>query len=84
MRNAPFAVFVLLLAAIAGCESTDTVNDHSARQDDILKNPYGFTGPKPENMVPGSVEDRTNISGGGISDYDDKAMKRDLKSVFDP
>ena len=42
--------------------------------DAVLRDPFNY---KPSL-------DESNISGGSLGHYDDKAMKKDLKSVFDP
>jgi hypothetical protein len=44
------------------------------RQDAAMKDPFGYS-PNGE---------RTDISGGGISDFDRDAFKKDVKNVLDP
>ena len=61
------------LCLAIGC-ADDKTTATSRPGDAVLRDPFGY---KPSM-------DEPNISGGGIGHYDDKAMKKDLKSVFDP
>jgi hypothetical protein len=69
---------ILMLVVVSGCES-DSKEPHAKslreRQDDALKDPMNYS---PQ------VEDRSDISGGGMTDFKKDAFKRDMKSVFDP
>ena len=77
MRNIPLLASLLPTAAVLclgiGC-ADDQKGPTSHPGDAVLRDPF--------NYKPG-MED-ANISGGSIGHYDDKAMKKDLKSVFDP
>ncbi len=72
-----FALAAVVLP-LAGCGSSDrqpTTRPASAyqRQEEALKDPFGY-----------SPMDKPNISGGGLSEYDKKAMKRDIDHVLNP
>jgi hypothetical protein len=62
-----------LLFLMPGC-ADDKNGPTTHAGDAIMRDPFGY---KP-------TMDDPNISGGGLGHYDDKAMKKDLKSVFDP
>jgi hypothetical protein len=72
------------LAIVSGCES-DASDDMRKKQDAALKDPFSY-GPDADQMINATPTspDRSDITGGGIGHYDHDAMKRDLKSVFDP
>jgi hypothetical protein len=65
---------LLGLALVAGCDSTSTQAQAVADQQKTLNDPMGYS----PNM------DSTDITGGGIGAYDDKAMKRDIDDVLNP
>ena len=44
------------------------------RQDEAMRDPFGYSA-NPEN---------TDISGGGLTDFDRGSFKKDLKNVLDP
>ena len=77
----PFTIYHLpfTIVLLAGCTSTHpTTQPTSAadRQDAAMRDPFGY---KPD------MSDSNNISGGGgVSDYDRKAMRKDLDHVFNP
>jgi hypothetical protein len=62
------------LASLSGCGSSSTEAQAAADQQKTLNDPMGYS----PNM------DATDITGGGIGAYDDKAMKRDLNDVLNP
>lgn len=74
------ATVVLGLALMSGC--ADSGNDGSngrpltmqQRQDAALRDPFGV----------GGNTDKVDISGGGLGEYNKKAMKRDVDSVLNP
>ena len=66
---------------LAGCQhntatTQPTTRPSSARdrQDEAMKDPFGYSA-NPEN---------TDISGGGLTDFDRGGFKKDLKNVLDP
>jgi hypothetical protein len=68
--------YVAMCALIAGCadsghSSKTTAADHQAA---VLKDPFSY----------GGDTEKVDITGGGISEYDKKAMKRDVDSVLSP
>lgn len=73
-------MFCLLAAGLAGgCQADPNEKTASQRQDDAIADPFGF-GPKIEQ----NANQRSPISGGGISEFDREGFKRDMKTVFDP
>jgi hypothetical protein len=85
MRKLISIAFAMTLCAWGqGCES-DSSDDIRARQDAVLKDPFGY-GPDADDLMNASPEspDRSDITGGDIGHFDRDAMNRDLKSVFDP
>jgi hypothetical protein len=78
----PFAIFLLpslLILASSGCSSnkppTTRPATASERQDAALKDPFGYSPDMGSN---------NDISGGGITDYDRKAMRKDIDHVLNP
>jgi hypothetical protein len=69
-------------ALLSGC-ADDKPAPHEMsvreRQDAALKDPFGY-GPNTQ----GDLMQKEHISGGGIGDFDKKAMKRDLDDVLSP
>lgn len=63
-----------LTVGMIGCADSPKTVASTKPARSILDDPMGY---KPSFEKP-------NISGGGIFDYDKKAMEKDLKSVFDP
>ena len=84
-RKAHLGVFLLassfwLLAPLSGCtynQGGDEPATFRQKQEDVLRDPINYK-PDNENTQP------YDISGGGINNYDSKAMKRDLDHVLDP
>ncbi|MGA2231865.1 MAG: hypothetical protein ABSH22_13285 [Tepidisphaeraceae bacterium] len=74
MRTAGVTAAGLLVVLVVGCQQPSTMAQASQRQDQALKDPMGYT----PNM------DNTDISGGGIGNYDNQAMQRDLNDIFNP
>jgi hypothetical protein len=72
--------FVPLCLILIGCtysnggDQPQTLRD---KQDQTLRDPINYK-PDNENTQP------YDISGGGINNYDSKAMKNDLHDIFDP
>jgi hypothetical protein len=66
---------LLLIAAGAGCadDAKETPSNMRSRQDEALRDPFNY-----------SPTDRSDISGGGITDFKSDAFKKDVKSVFSP
>jgi|GEM_PF-3210597 len=60
------------LVALAGCTATTSENPVAQHQDQALKDPMNYTPDSPN----------TDIMGGGLGNYDNKAMKRDLDDFF--
>jgi hypothetical protein len=58
----------------SGGEPTTRPMTMQERQDAAMRDPYGY----------GGNTDKYDMTGGDISHYDKKAMKRDLDSVFNP
>lgn len=77
----------LSITLLAGCASDEASStDVKANQDRALKDPFSY-GPSASDMMNPNADDqldRTNISGGGIGEYDGKGMKKDLDSLFGP
>jgi len=75
MRTAILSIGVgILLLSVIGCESEDPQEAVAKRQDQALRDPMNY-----------SVDmDNTDIMGGGIGEYDSKAMKRDLDAFWNP
>jgi hypothetical protein len=87
-RNARRAVGVLvaglsllapgLVGGVAGCgkppQPTTRPLTARERQDQALRDPFGYS-PDIES---------TDISGGGLSEFDKEAFRKDLKNVLDP
>jgi hypothetical protein len=64
----------ILLFSLIGCESEDPQTAFEKRQDQALRDPMNY-----------SVDmDNTDIMGGGIGEYDAKAMQRDLDAFGNP
>jgi hypothetical protein len=68
--------FVLLAAClgVAGCAASPDHTTLVQRQDKVLSDPMNYT----------PSVDNTDISGGDIGHYDDKAMKRDVDDFWNP
>jgi hypothetical protein len=76
-------ISLILLSLLVGCEAApDSKPTHSQRQDEILKDPFGFKSPRAEDLMQGDDADRTDISGGGINHLDKKGLQRDIDSVL--
>lgn len=77
MKHLLTALFLVLLAGVLGCESDDAEpkGNLRTRQDRALNDPWNYS--------PHEV-DRTDISGGGMSEFNKKAFKKDMDSVFNP
>ena len=73
-----FSIFHFPFSMLAGCasdkQSNPAATSASDHQEAAVKDPFGY---KP-NM------DETDISAGGINNYDRKAMKKDIDDVLNP
>jgi len=78
-RRAPTMLCLLAGLLAGGCQADPDEKTATQRQDDAIADPFGF-GPKIEQ----DPNQRSPISGGGISEFDREGFKRDMKSVFDP
>lgn len=65
-------VMAAALLMLGGCESTATTQP----------SPHDRALADPMNYRPGWED--SNVSGGGILDYDSKGMKRDINGVLNP
>jgi hypothetical protein len=65
----------LVLLGVTGCSETETPSTMRQRQDAALRDPWKYS--------PHEV-DQTDISGGGVMEFKNKAFKRDLDSVLNP
>lgn len=72
-------VFLLPLILLAGCgldqDENKSVENVRHRQDSALSDPYNYSPFRGQ---------ATDVSGGGITDFNSKAFKRDANSVFNP
>lgn len=77
-------VFVGGVLLLAGCESHEGPSARD-RQDAAMKDPFNYN-PDADLMQQGRKDevDPTDISGGGTGEFNKKALKRDLDSVFNP
>jgi hypothetical protein len=68
--------FVILVCSLTFVGCTDSSDQSSVRdkQDQALKDPYGYKVDVPKQ----------DISGGGTMDYDKEGMKKDVDHVFNP
>ena len=72
--------FAFCLALASGCasdsasKSTTRPSSTRARQDKAMKDPFNYS-PDTES---------TDISGGGLTDFDRQGFNRDMKNVLDP
>jgi hypothetical protein len=69
---------VLMLAAAGGVGGCSAATDEKpssmrTRQDEALRDPFNY-----------SPTDRSDISGGGMSDFKSDAFMKDVNSVFSP
>ena len=66
---------LLLLIVVAGCadDAKESPSNMRSRQDEALRDPFNY-----------SPTDRSDISGGGITDFKSDAFKKDVNSVFSP
>jgi hypothetical protein len=68
--------------AVSGCQQQNAATTQPTtrpasmreRQDQAMRDPFGYS-PNPES---------TDISGGGLSDFDRGGFNKDLKNVLDP
>ena len=59
----------------AGCQSSSAPRETASdRQDAALRDPFSY----------GSNWDNPDITRGGITEYNDKAMKKDMDDVLNP
>lgn len=79
--NRQLSVVGCLLAGVlaCGCQVDPDEKTAAQRQNDAIADPFGF-GPSIER----DPNERSPISGGGISEFDSEGFKRDMKTVFDP
>jgi hypothetical protein len=78
LRRFSFFVFCVSFVILAGCSShhpTTRPMTADERQNAALRDPMGYK----VNM-----DETDNISGGGISNYDRKAMRKDINDVLNP
>lgn len=75
MKKLILAALVVLPGLAACTETEDKPSGLRARQDAALKDPWKYS---PYD------EDPTDISGGGLMEFNKRAFKRDLDSVFNP
>jgi hypothetical protein len=76
-RAIAFAACCLLPAAccfLAGCDATDPMEDMYNKPSPALSDPMNYS----PDM------DRTDVSGGSTTNYNDKAMKEDLNELLNP
>ena len=71
------------LCVAGGC--ADDGPSVRARQDAALADPFGY-GPDADALATPAAEqdDRHDISGGGVADFDRAAFRRDLDTVLNP
>ncbi|HWE01901.1 MAG TPA: hypothetical protein VG326_05775 [Tepidisphaeraceae bacterium] len=78
MRNTPpiinAVVFIGAAILLSACTPAPSESSMDDRQAKALKDPFHYS--------PG--DDIPDISGGGIGDFDSKAMGRDLNHVLNP
>jgi len=74
LNAAAIALFIGVMIAAAGCNTPSTQATAVQEQDKTLNDPMGYS---PD-------VDRTDITGGGLGTYNDKAMKKDLDDVLNP
>ena len=60
---------------ICGCSSDQKESNIRARQDAAMNDPMNYSP---------NAADRTDISGGGVTDLKKVSLKKDLNSVFNP
>jgi hypothetical protein len=68
-------LLIALVGAVAGCESGEKPAGMRQRQNHALKDPFNYS---PYD------EDRTDISGGGLMEFNKDAFKKDMNSAFGP
>jgi hypothetical protein len=73
-RSVCVGVFIAATMLLSACSSAPTESSMDDRQAKALKDPFHYS---PADDIP-------DISGGGISDFDSKAMGRDLNHVLNP
>jgi hypothetical protein len=77
MKPAKLLSRLLVCVLFTGCAETPKPTTRPAsmhdRQDQAMKDPFGYS--------PGM---ETDISGGGINEFDKNAFQRDVKNVLDP
>jgi hypothetical protein len=67
---------MLFTILLTGCSSTSSSNPSlRTRQDKALADPMNYSA---------NVSESNNISGGGMTDLNKEALKKDLNSVFNP
>ena len=76
LRVCPAGLAVLLAAGCAESKAQPTSRPATLRdrQDKAIRDPFGYS---PEMGT-------TDISGGGLSDFDRDGFGKDMKNVFDP
>jgi len=65
---------VSLLVAVGGCTENSGNDSMRARQEAAMRNPYGYS---PDMS-------QTDVSGGGIGNFDQKGFNRDLNDFINP
>jgi hypothetical protein len=68
-------MLIALAGAVLGCESDQKPTGMRQRQDQALKDPFNYS---PYD------DDRTDISGGGLTTFKKDAFKKDVNSVLGP
>ncbi len=73
-KPAVLAIILFAAATFAGCaEDAQQPSNFRARQDAALRDPFNY----------GAYEE-PDISGGGLTDFNRNAFKKDLNSVLNP
>jgi hypothetical protein len=71
------------LCWLGGCADAGDGPNADQRQDAALADPFGY-GPTAESLQTDERQRQSDISGGGITDFDRDGFKRDLDTVFNP
>ena len=68
-------ILIALTAVAGGCDSNEKNPGMRQRQDRALKDPFNYS---PYD------DDRTDISGGGMTEFKKDGFKKDVNSVLSP
>jgi hypothetical protein len=80
----PSAFICGSILLVAGCKTTDQPSEARKSQDAAMQDPYSY-GPDAKSMQNRGRDDDvdpTDISGGGTSELNKKALKRDWDAVW--